>query len=236
MGNANAFDPKNLRTINPEGKEGLLDALNLPPQVVSFVRMNGKALGIGAVCLILALLGWSAYGEHTTRNSDEASALLTKAMEAPAGAQRTDLLRRVQAEYGGTGAALWSQVQLAHAAHDSGNEKEAIAGYRAVLDKVDGKNPLAPLLHYSLGQSYEAAGQPEEALRQYQQLAAIHGFAAKGLLAAARIHEARNQTAEAIKDYEQLSVLQDQPSLDKGYLASRLAALRAKAPAKQQPK
>jgi predicted negative regulator of RcsB-dependent stress response len=235
MGNENAFDPKHLQTINPEARRDLLEELNLPPRLISFMRKNSRALLIGAVGLIVAILGWTAYGNYTAKRQDEAANLLAQAIEAPAGQQRAELLRRIDAEYGGTGAALWSRVQLAHAAHKAGNEQEAIAGYRAVLADVDGSNPLTPLLHYGLGQSYEAAGQPEEALRHYQQLAAIPGFAAKGLLAAARIHETRDQPAEAVKAYEQVAAL-DEPLLEPEYLAAKLAALRAQVPAAGEAK
>jgi predicted negative regulator of RcsB-dependent stress response len=224
-----AFDPKHLQTIAPERRD-LLEELNLPPQVISFVRKNNRALLIGAVGLILAILGWSAYDHYTDQRRDEAAALLARAIETPAGEQQTELLRQVNAEYSGTGAALWSRVQLAHAARDDGNEEEAIAGYRAALSDIDADNPLAPLLHYSLGQSSEAAGQTEEALRHYQQLAATPGFAVKGLLAVARLHELQDRPAEALKAYEQLAALEEQPLLEKGFVANKLAVLRAQTP------
>lgn len=235
MGKENAFDVKHLQPVRSKHLD-FLEELDLPPQVLDFLQEKGRALLIGIICLILALLGFVFYRHHTLQRQEAASALLAQALDTPAGAQQTELYRKVDSQYGGTAAALWSRVQVAHAAQDAGKEKKAIAGYRAVLADLDAGNPLIPLLHYSLGQSYEAAGQPKEALSQYQQLAAIPGFAAQGLLAVARIDEAQHRTADAIEAYERLAGLKNQPLLDKGFVADKLASLRAQVSTKQEPK
>jgi predicted negative regulator of RcsB-dependent stress response len=235
MGKESAFNPKNLQTINPE-RRNVLEELNLPPQVISFLQKNSRPLLVGAICLILAILGAIAYHHYTSKRRGEAADLLAQAINAPAGKQQTELLRKISTEYSGTSAALWSRVQQAHTEQNAGKEKEAIAGYQAVLAELDTGNPLIPLLHYSLGQSYETAGQPEKALNQYQQLATIPGFAVQGLLAVGRINEAQNRPTDAIEAYEKLTALKEQPLLDKGFVANKLATLQAQASADQEPK
>jgi predicted negative regulator of RcsB-dependent stress response len=225
MSKESAFDRKHIETVT-ESRRDILEELNLPPQVISFLRQHARVLQIGALCLVLITLGWVAYDGYTDKRQENATALLAEAIREPAGERRLDLLRQVETRYAGTDAAIWSRVQLAHAAEQAGDTPEAITRYQSVLKDLAAGNPLTPLIHYSLGQAHEAGGDPDQALSHYQRLATYPGFAARGLHAVGRIHELQNRPSEAIKAYEQLAALGEQPGLEKGFVENKLAILK----------
>jgi tetratricopeptide (TPR) repeat protein len=225
MNKESAFDRKHIEGMTD--RRDIWDELNLPPQAVLFLQKHGRNLLIGIVGLVLIFLAWSFHNQYSEKRQGQASALLAEAFKQPAGQERTDLLLRVDSEYSGTAASIWSRVQLAHDAHAAGEFREAIAGYENALKDLQAGNPLAPLLHYSLGQSYEAGGDHGQALPHYQRLASTPGFKTHGLLAEARIHELQNRPAEAIRVYEQLAILGQQADLEQGFVENKLATLKA---------
>jgi predicted negative regulator of RcsB-dependent stress response len=225
MSKESAFDRKHIETV-AVGRRDILEELNLPPQAISFLRQHARALQIGALCLVLITLGWVAYDGYTEKRQENATALLAEAIREPAGERQMDLLRQVEARYAGTDAAIWSRVQLAHAAAKAGDTREAVTIYQMVLKDIATDNPLTPLIHYSLGQAHEAGGAPDQALPHYQRLTAFPGFAARGLHAVGRIHELQDRPGEAIKAYEQLAALGEQPGLEKGFVENKLAILK----------
>jgi predicted negative regulator of RcsB-dependent stress response len=225
MTKESAFDRKHIETIAAD-RRNILEELNLPPQVISFLRQHARVLQIGAICLVLITLGWIAYDGYTERRQEDATALLAEAIREPAGEQRLELLRQVETRYAGTKAAIWSRVQLAHAAGQAGDTGEAITRYQGILKDIADDNPLTPLIHYSLGQTHEAAGAPDQALPHYQRLATFPGFAARGLLGVGRIHEVQNRPDEAVKAYEQLAALGEQPGMEPGFIENKLAILK----------
>jgi predicted negative regulator of RcsB-dependent stress response len=219
------FDKKHIETV-AGGRRDLLNELNLPPHATAFLRQHARVLQIGTICLVLLTLGWVAYDGYTERRDEKAAALLAQAYDETEGERRLALLRQVGSSYPGTDAAIWSRVQLAHAAMQAGDLDSAIADYQGTLKEIHKNNPLAPLIHYTLGQTQEAGGDLAQALYHYRQLADFPGFTARGLLALGRVHELQSRPDEAIKAYEQLAALDEEPGLEKGFIENKLAMLR----------
>jgi predicted negative regulator of RcsB-dependent stress response len=223
MNKQSAFDKKQIETID-NARSDIWEELNLPPGAISFLRQYGKLLLIGVIALTMLIVGWSLYGNHTEKRQEQAAVLLAEAILEPAGERRNELLRAVESQYGGTNAAIWSRVHLAHGAQEAGETEAAIAAYQSVLKELNAGNPLVPLIRYSMAKSYEVSGELDQALYHYQQLASVSGFTTQGLLAAGRIHELLNQPAEALQVYEQLAGLGE--GQENWFVENKVASLR----------
>ena len=214
------------KTIDIEYKDGLLDELNLPPNVIKFIRENARNLQIAAACIVLLVFAWAYYDYYTETRQNEAAAALSGAIQEPDQALRLERLKEVKENFSGTGAALWSRVEQAHLAVQSGNYEQAIAEYIDILDDIDSGSPLLPLVTYNLGLAYENSGAPDKALRHYARLAAFKGFEVKGLMAQGRVHELSAESTEALKYYRQAIEIDAIASQDRNILAEKIAALQ----------
>jgi predicted negative regulator of RcsB-dependent stress response len=224
MSGQSAFDQKNILKSGGENR-GLLEELNLPPKVISFIRQNSRLLQITGVCLVLAIVGWNYYGNYTQKRNDAAAALLTSALNQAVPEQKLAMLNELVNEYSGTGAAHWGRLEMGHNAYDQGNYTEAAKRYQEVLDDVSSANPLVPLTRFSLAQAYANSDQPDKALQIYEQLVSEKGFATEAQLEAARIYAKQGKADKAREIYSQLLAQEELPPGIKDILESKLAEL-----------
>jgi predicted negative regulator of RcsB-dependent stress response len=189
------------KTIDIEHKDGLLEELNLPPNIIRFIRQNARNLQIAAAFVFILVISWAYYDYYTETKQNEAAAALNAAVQESDQALRLEMLKEVTESFSGTGAALWSRVEQAHIAVQAGNYELGISEYNDILDDIDSWNPLSPLITYNIGLAYENSGEQDKALKFYARLAAYSGFEVKGLMAQGRLQELKGDVSEALKSY-----------------------------------
>jgi predicted negative regulator of RcsB-dependent stress response len=181
---------------------GLLEEMNLPPQVVSFIRNNIKQLQIAGICIAVAVIGWVFINSYLEKQSDKAAYALYTAMQEADDESRFQALEAVKNTYSGS-AALWSLVEMAHldfanARYDAGLQK-----YRTALNEISSDSAMKPLLILSIARTLEQQGDLDGAANQYQAVADMGGFDLQVYPALGRIHAALNNNDKAKKAYEQ---------------------------------
>ena len=129
MTEQSSFSKKKIIAATSETKKSFLDEMQLPPQIVSFLKENARAIQISAVCAVLALVGWTAYDYYTEVRSGTASSLLTEALQEEDQGVRVQGFQSITENYSGTEAATWSILELAHIDFDAGNYDDAISKY-----------------------------------------------------------------------------------------------------------
>jgi predicted negative regulator of RcsB-dependent stress response len=223
------FSKKNIESQQPDTRRGLLEELNLPPELISFIRKNARILQIALICVAVFVLGWIFYDYYAEQQENKGASLLASAMQADSPEQQVQLLENVIREYSRTDAALWSKLELGHIDYQAGRFDAAAARYKETLDSLSSSSPLLPLARLSLAQSYEENGQYDQAIVQYNLLKKNAGFIRQANLALGRIYMAKGEPAQAYKVYEEL--LQDladepDPAL-KSKIQAKLASLEA---------
>lgn len=196
------FSKKSIETVNSEMGRGLLEEMNLPPQVISFIRQNRKNLQILGAGLVVAILAWTFYGSYAETQRDESAARLAVALQDKEDASRAQALQQIITDYSSTDAALWSRFELGHIDYNSGKLAEAAARYSMVLEDLESESPLRPLVQFSLAQTFEQKGDLDQALVFYLEIAKMPGFAEEGYAGLGRVYEAKNEPAKAREAYE----------------------------------
>jgi len=207
MTKPSAFDKKQIQSAVLDDKKDFLDELHLPPEVASFLRTNARILLIAGICIILMIVGWTVYKNYTRTRNDKAAAALVSAEQETDEASRIQAIDQVVNQFQGTDAALWAELELAHIDYQAGNYKVAVEKYQAVLDDLAADNALVPLITYSMGQAYEQLHDNDKALKEYQALSQMPGFAGEGYLGLARIYEAKEELDNAREVYEKYLAL-----------------------------
>ncbi len=207
------FNKLHVEEVTP-AKRTLLDELNLPPKVSSFIRDNAKTLQAVFVAGVVLIVSWNFYSYYTEKQRNDSAALLAHAMQEKDTVVRRIALDKVGKEYPGSGAALWSRITLAHELVDKkdyARAREEIASIKGDLSK---SNPLYPLIMFDLGQVYEMNGDFDDALKQYTSLREIPGFVILGYLGEVRVYEQKNDAVKVKETLEQLKTQSDlQPSV-----------------------
>ena len=198
------FSKKNIKSHQPDTRTGIMEELNLPPEVISFVRKNSRNLQIGLICIVVMVLAWVFYDYYTELQENKGASLLASAMQVEATEERIQVLENVINDYSGTDAALWSKLELAHLDYQEGRFDAATAKYEDILGKIPADSSLMPLARMNLAQSYEETSQYDQAIAQYNLLKQSTGFTEEAHLALGRIYTAKDQAAEARKEYEDL--------------------------------
>jgi predicted negative regulator of RcsB-dependent stress response len=204
MADYGSLPGKEEKTIDIERKDTLLDELNLPPKVTRFIRANARALQIVAGCVVVLVFVWTYYDYYAQNKADNASSALSLALHEVDTAKRVELLQNVEADFSGTGSALWSRIELAHIDFKSGNYEDALNQYLDIVSDIDDDSPLLPLLSYNIGLAYENSNNNENALKYYAELARLKGFEIKGLMAQGRLYEALANSSAAIRVYQEV--------------------------------
>jgi len=228
MSTQSLFSKKDIKPINPERKQDLLDELNLPPKLVSFIRENTRNLQIALVCIAVVVLGWVLYDNYIELQENKGASLLASALQESSIEQKTQSLANVIEEYPRTDSAQWSRVELAHLEYQDGKFQEAAARYEAILGELPGDSSLAPLVRLNLAQSYEELNDLDNALTQYKTLKTVTGFGREAILAMGRIYEFTDEPQAARQVYEEyLNTLGDNPDpVIKAEIQAKLASLQ----------
>ncbi len=209
---------------SPVSERGLLEEFNIPPHIASFLRENAKNIIILAGCIVVLILAWSAYDHYRETKQDKTAALLTTALSEENKEIRAQLLEDILQNHSGTDAAVWSELELGHLDYDAGKFTEAAEKYKSVLGKVKAKNPVTPLVHYSLAHAFESMDNMDQALLAYQNLGKTTGFEDVANSAIGRIYEEKGETTLAIEAYEKVN----DSTLTTGWVKDKLAELKSK--------
>ena len=205
------FSKKNIKSQQPDTRTGIMEELNLPPAVISFIRKNARNLQIGLTCIVVLVFAWVFYDYYTELQENKGASLLVSAMQTEATDERTQILAGVINDYSRTDAARWSKLELAHLDYQEGSFEAAIAKYEEIIGKLSADSSLLPLARTNLAQSYEETGQYDEAIAQYNLLKKSTGFKEEAHLALGRIYTAKDEPAQARKEYEELlSTMKDE--------------------------
>jgi predicted negative regulator of RcsB-dependent stress response len=228
-----AFSKKHLEEKILNEKKDILDELNLPPALAAFIRKNSLNLIIVCICIVLVILGSTYYKNYKRDREDQAAAALVTAIKMDDAGERATAVKEVVAEFAGTDASLWGRLELAHVDYQAGNFEQAVSQYKDIATDLPSDSDLLPLVTYSLGYAYEQLQDADNALRYYQSLTKMIGFAGEGYLGLGRVYEQINDSERAIDSYENyLAWLDEDPGHEtspqnKIVVEDKLAALQA---------
>ena len=232
------FSKKNIKAHQPDTHRGIMEELNLPPEMIAFIRKNARNLQIALICIIVLVLGWIFYDYYSEAQEKKSASLLASAMQVQATEERVWMLENVINDYSGTEAARWSRIELAHLEYREGRLDAAVLKYKEIIDDLSKDSPLLPLVRMALAQSYEEAGQYDQAIAQYTLLKKSAGFKQEAYLALGRIYKTENDPAQARKEYEELLSSMEEggdPQLKSRVQAMLLALNNGSTPAASQP-
>jgi predicted negative regulator of RcsB-dependent stress response len=198
------FSKKNIKAQQPDTHRGIMEELNFPPQLISFVRENARNLQIGLVCVVILVLGWLSYDYYTKAQEKKGASQLASAMQLEETDEMARMLENVINDYSRTDAARWARIELAHLDYREGRLDAAVAKFEEVIDELSKDNPVLPLVRTDLAQSYEKADKYDQAIVQYGILKDSPGFKEEAHLALARIYRAKDEPAKARQEYEEL--------------------------------
>ncbi len=222
MSAKNLFSKKNIQSQQAGSQRGLLEELNLPPGVVSFIRRNSRNLQIGFAGVVVRVLAWIFIDYYTEMQEKKGTSLLATGLQAESTEERLQTLESVTQDYGRTDAARWARIELAHLDYGAGRFEAAATKYQEILGEISADNPLVPLARLNLAQSYEELGQYDEAVAQYARLKKDQGFANLAYWALGRVYTAKGDPVQARSTYQEfLDSLGDTPD---PALVSRLEA------------
>lgn len=204
------FSKKNIESQKLDTRTGIMEELNLPPEVISFIRKNFRNLQICLIIFVILLFSWIFYDYYSERQENKGASLLTSAMQIEATEEKLQVLGEVVAEYSRTDAALWGKLELAHLDYQKGAFDAAVVKYEEIIAKLPADSSLVPLVRINLAQSYEEAGQHDQAIAQYNLLKKSTGFKEDAYLALGRIYKAKGDFSQARNEYEELlSAMED---------------------------
>ena len=198
------FSKKNIESQKLDTRQGIMEELNLPPEVISFVRKNSRNLQICLIIFVILVFSWIFYDYYSEHQENKSASLLASAMQIEAKEEKLFVLGKVVAEYSGTDAALWGKLELAHLDYEEGAFDAAVAKYEEIAAKLPADSSLVPLVRINLAQSYEEAGQHDQAIIQYNLLKNITGFKEDAYMALGRIYRAKEDFPQARKEYNEL--------------------------------
>ena len=222
------FSKKNIESQQLDTRTGIMEELNLPPGMISFVRKNARNLQIGLICIVVLALAWVFYDYYTELQANKGASLLASAMQTEAKEERAWMLENVINDYSRTDAARWSKLELAHLDYQEGRFDAAVVKYGEIIAKLPAGNSLVPLVRINLAQSYEEAAQYDQAIAQYNLLKKSTGFKEEAHLALGRIYKANDEPSKARKEYEELlSTMEDDadPLLSRSMVQALLISL-----------
>jgi len=203
MAKESVFDKEWVDERDKNNLEGLLEQLNVPPAVITFVRRNIRMVQIITVLVIVSVVSWALYGSYRDKRIEEASTALSSALNMEQ-TQMMEALATVEEEFSGTDAALWAEIKTAQELSRSGNVEDSKEKYQALLNKNEGSSSLKPLLIFGVAQASETLGQYENGAEQYGALKIIDGYQEIGFNGLARIYEIQGDVVNALATYQEL--------------------------------
>ncbi|MBW2466703.1 MAG: tetratricopeptide repeat protein [Deltaproteobacteria bacterium] len=221
------FSKKNIESQQPDTRTGIMEELNLPPELISFVRKNARTLQIVLAGIVVLILLWAFYDYYSEMQKKKGASLLAAAIQTESTDERMQKLSSVINDYSGTDAAVWGKLEMAHMDYNDGRLDAAITKYEEILNKLPADSSLAPLVRMNLSQSFEMAGDQEKAVAQYNLLKKATGFEEAAHIALARIYKEKGESARARKEYEELlsSLEEDADPKLKSRIQAMLAAI-----------
>ena len=201
MSQQSAFDRQNIEESAVIQPPGLLEQLNLPPALITFLRKYQLAVWIVTGSIALVVVTVALYNQYTTGQEEKAASAFTLAMQEE-GAKKQELLVQVSDEYGSTASGLWSRVELAHLAVEKGELVKAIQAFNDVKNEVSAENPVTPLVLYALGALYEKNNELDKAIDSFNQLSTYQGFEASSYEGMGRLYEQQGEIAKAVEMYK----------------------------------
>ena len=224
-----AFDKQHIQELSHNEGSGLLEHLNLPPAVIRFIKKNKKNLQIGTVVvgvLVMTLIMYSSYRSNRLQKGSAALAAAMREVEP----EKYKALTAVVADFSGTPAAHWANIELAHELMRGANFKQAAELYEAVRKKIRGSDPLFALLTFALAQAHENAGDFEAATVEYKALRKIEGYQGEGFAGLVRIEESQGNVKQALAVCEEyLATFTGQNQNDPAKIALDEKIIRLKA-------
>lgn len=200
MASESAFNKRLTAETTIDKVEGLLEHFNLPPKVIITIRRHLRIIQIIIAVMVAAIVFASLYSSYREKQRDDASSALARAMKQPEDGKAA-ALRKVSEEYSSTSSALWAKVELAHLAMQNGSYADAGDKYRKILVDVNKKNPLYPLVLFSLAQSLEADKKFPDAEKEYDILKGFKGYEYIAYTGMSRLEEVQGNLEKAIAVY-----------------------------------
>jgi len=201
MSQQSAFNRQNTEEAALDTPPGLLEQLNLPPAVVSFMRRNQRTIWIVTAVIALAVVTWNLYSYYTNIRIEKAASALTEAMREE-GAVKEEMLVKLIDEYGSAPAALWGRIELAHLSVEKGDLEKAIQQFNDVKNNVPARSPVTPLVLYALGALHENMNELDKAVAAFSELSGFKGFEASSSEALGRVYEAQGKKEKALEMYK----------------------------------
>jgi predicted negative regulator of RcsB-dependent stress response len=204
MSTQSLFSRKNIETQQLDKRRGLMEELNLPPDLIAFIRRNSKNLQIALISAVVLVLAVIFYDYYAATQEQKGSSLLATGMQTESTEQKIQILENVINDYGRTDAARWAKLELAHLDYKEGRFEAAAAKYKVILESLSADNSLVPLTRLNLAQSYEQAGQYDQAITQYGLLKKSKGFMNQAYWGLGRLYMVKDDPNQARQAYEEL--------------------------------
>ncbi len=202
MSDQSAFNQNQVAENAYTETSGVLDQLNLPPGVVSFVRKNKRILQVSGAIIVVVVVAGSLYNSYRTNRLENGASSLSISMDAT-GEDQVKALEHVVTDFSGTPSALWATTELGHLAMKEGDYKKAGEHYAGVRDKISKSNPMYGLVTFAIAQADEAGKNYMGASATYSILKGIEGYKDEGYLGMARVLEAQGEKEKALAVYEE---------------------------------
>jgi len=215
MSEQSAFDREQIVEMTQIHGPGLLEQLQVPPATAAWMRRRQREIWAVLACLLVIFVSWALWDNHRTTRAEKGASALAAAMKEPVDT-RAARLAEVISSFGGSSAATWARIEQAHLARDKGDFAAALALFEQVRGVVAEKSPLAPLVLYGMATTREQAGNNDEALSLYRQLAAFKGFAPLAWQGQGRLHEAKGEKEMAVQMYEKYLAAVPEAKLSQG--------------------
>ena len=170
MSERSAFEKIHVEESEKADLGGVLEQLNLPPAVVTFVRENKRLVQIVIATIVIIVVAWSLYDSYRDKKIEEGSSALSIAVDIEDSQSKIDQLKSVSSEFSGTSSAQWAKINAAHELLKTDQKEEALTIYKEVFAEIDTSSPLFALVTIGLAQAYEISGNFPEAATEYQKI------------------------------------------------------------------
>ncbi|GAB4343731.1 MAG: hypothetical protein Kow0089_19690 [Desulfobulbaceae bacterium] len=232
MSRQNPFDLQNIQESTLDKPPGLLEQLNLPPDVIRFIRRNQRTIWIVTGCVALVVVVAALYNQYSDYRERKGASALSVALKTEESSEKKKMLAEVADEFGGSSAGLWARIELAGIAAGEGKTGDAIRQYEEVRNDVSPRNPVVPLLLNALGVLYEKDGDLDKAVAAFTELHSYPGFEVDASIALGRLYEEKGDRAKALEYYrkalgEENAAAGDQPgNPDREIIEARISRLQ----------
>lgn len=222
----NVFTKKHEEAM-AQDKRAILEEMNLPPALISFLRKNSTTIKALLLLAVVGVVGWESYAGYTQRLQEKSSAMLYSAISSATNEQKVETLNNLVEEYSKTKSGLWGKIELAHLAFKEKKYEEAVSKYNEVLNGLSKSSSLYPLVQYSVAQAYDSLNDDINSKKAYQELLDYSGFAAEGYLGLGRLAEKSGDNVKALEMYESyISLPNIQESQEKDLVQHKINKLK----------